>query len=76
MGLINRRLVAAAAIMLTVAGCRGEPTGTGAAGKPGFTESSAAGGVGTLGSGNKTDSTSTTTTTQESSGVGTLGSGN
>ena len=72
---INRRLLAAVGVLLAVAGCQRELTGIDAAGKPGFSESNAVGGVGTLGSGNRSDSTSTTTTTQ-ATGVGTLGSGN
>jgi hypothetical protein len=72
---INRRLLAAVGVLLAVAGCQRELTGIDAASEPGFTESNATGGVGTLGSGNKSDSTSTTMTTQVT-GVGTLGSGN
>jgi hypothetical protein len=75
MGRINRRLLAAVGVLLAVAGCQREPAGIDAASKPGFTENNTAGGVGTLGSGNKSDSMSTTTTTQQG-GVGTLGSGN
>lgn len=76
MGRINRRLIAAVGVLLAVGGCQRGPTGIDAASKPEFTENNAAGGVGTLGSGNRTDSTATTTTTQQTGGVGTLGSGN
>jgi hypothetical protein len=70
---INRRLIAAAFAFLAVAGCRSETTGIEFAGRPAL-DQSGAGGVGTLGSGNKADSTSTNTT--QGFGVGTLGSGN
>ena len=72
MGPINRKGIAAVVTLLVVAGCQRVPTSVEAAGEPSFTE----GGVGTLGSGNRSDSTTTTTAATEEAGVGTLGSGN
>lgn len=66
------RLIAAAVAMLAAAGCGAEPTGVDASVGPAFD-----GGVGTVGSGNRNDTTTVPpTTTQEAGGVGTVGSGN
>lgn len=66
------RMIAAALLILAAAGCRTEPTGIDPFAGPAFD-----GGVGTVGSGNKADTTTVpTTATQDAGGVGTVGSGN
>lgn len=70
----GKTLAPVLAIMLAVAGCASEPTGAETPdARPAFD-----GGVGTLGSGNKADTTqaSATATQGEGAGVGTFGSGN